>query len=94
MRMTPAQCRAARGLIKWNQHELAAAAKADIAEIRDFEDERSVPAAATIDLIRRALEANGVEFIAENGGGLGVRLKKLPGNEGLRPEDLNASNDE
>ena len=34
------------------------------------------------------------KFIAENGGGLGVRLKKLPGNEGLRPEDLNASNDE
>jgi hypothetical protein len=26
--------------------------------------------------IRRALEAAGVEFIDENGGGLGVRLKK------------------
>jgi hypothetical protein len=28
--------------------------------------------------IRRALEAAGVEFIDENGGGPGVRLRKLP----------------
>ena len=47
-----------------------------------------------IDLLHRALEANGVEFIGENGGGLGVRLKRPSGDEGLRPEDLNASNDE
>ena len=92
--MTPAQCRAARGLIKWNQHELAAAAKVDIAAVRDFEDERSLPPSAMIDLLQRALEANGVELVGENGGGLGVRLKRPSGNEGLRPEDLNASNDE
>ncbi|NJL09130.1 MAG: helix-turn-helix domain-containing protein [Methylacidiphilales bacterium] len=30
----------------------------------------------TVDAIRRALEAAGVEFIAENGGGAGVRLRK------------------
>lgn len=30
----------------------------------------------TVDAIRRALEAAGVEFIEENGGGPGVRLKK------------------
>jgi hypothetical protein len=30
--------------------------------------------------VRRALEAAGVEFIDENGGGPGVRLRK-PGNE-------------
>jgi hypothetical protein len=28
--------------------------------------------------VRHALEAAGVEFIDENGGGAGVRLKKLP----------------
>jgi hypothetical protein len=33
--------------------------------------------------IRRALEAAGVEFIDENGGGPGVRLQK-PGREKLR----------
>jgi DNA-binding XRE family transcriptional regulator len=31
---------------------------------------------STIDAIRSALEEAGVEFIAENGGGAGVRLKK------------------
>jgi transcriptional regulator with XRE-family HTH domain len=32
----------------------------------------------TIDAIRAALEAAGVEFIAENGGGAGVRMRKSP----------------
>jgi hypothetical protein len=31
---------------------------------------------ATMAAIQRALEAAGVEFIAENGGGAGVRLRK------------------
>ncbi|WP_170332455.1 helix-turn-helix domain-containing protein [Ruegeria arenilitoris] len=31
---------------------------------------------ATVETIQSALEAAGVEFIAENGGGAGVRLKK------------------
>jgi hypothetical protein len=34
------------------------------------------PSAETIAKIRAALEAAGVEFIPENGGGAGVRLKK------------------
>jgi hypothetical protein len=29
-----------------------------------------------MDAIRRALETAGIEFIAENGGGAGVRLRK------------------
>ena len=37
--------------------------------------------------IRRALEAAGVEFIEENGGGPGVRLKK-----GTRPKSITSSN--
>ena len=31
---------------------------------------------STVEVIRTALEAAGVEFIAENGGGVGVRLGK------------------
>lgn len=34
------------------------------------------PCQSTIDAIRTALETAGVEFIAENGGGSGVRLRK------------------
>ena len=37
--------------------------------------------------------ADGVEFIAENGGGAGVRLRK-PAPAAIPAEDLNASNDE
>jgi hypothetical protein len=34
------------------------------------------PRRATLDVIRRAFENAGVEFIDENGGGPGVRLRK------------------
>jgi hypothetical protein len=41
------------------------------------------------------LEAAGVEFIAENGGGPGVRLKKeRSGTTSIAAADLKASNDE
>nr|WP_231119284.1 transcriptional regulator [Rhodovulum sp. MB263] len=35
------------------------------------------PAQKAIDAIRSALEVAGAEFIPENGGGAGVRLKKV-----------------
>ena len=44
--------------------------------VRNFENEKSVPQRATLEVMQRALEKAGVEFIAENGGGPGVRLKK------------------
>jgi hypothetical protein len=34
------------------------------------------PRRATLDVIKRAFETAGVEFIEENGGGPGVRLRK------------------
>jgi len=74
--MTPAQSRAARALIDWSQQKLADAAKVSNATIRNFEGGKSSPQNATIDVLRRALEAEGVEFIPENGGGAGVRLRK------------------
>ena len=33
---------------------------------------------SSVDKLRRALETAGVEFIPENGGGAGVRLRKVP----------------
>ena len=73
---TPAQCRAARGLIGWNQQELAEKAGVGIVTVHQLEAGLSRPRRATLDVIRRALEAAGVEFIEENGGGPGVRLRK------------------
>jgi hypothetical protein len=46
--------------------------------------------------VRAALESAGVEFIDDNDGGAGVRLRKTPGAKAasIPIEDLNAENDE
>ncbi len=74
--VTAGQCRAARGLLAWNQQELAQRARVGIVTVHQFEAGLSQPRRATLDVIRRAFEAAGVEFIDENGGGPGVRLRK------------------
>ena len=74
--ITPAQCRAARGLIGWSQQDLAREARIGIVTVHQLEAGASEPRRATQDVIRRAFEAAGVEFIDENGGGPGVRLRK------------------
>jgi DNA-binding XRE family transcriptional regulator len=61
--MLPAQCRAARGLLRWNQDDLADAAAVSTVTVRNFENEKSTPQRATIEVMRRAFEAAGVEFI-------------------------------
>src|SRR5262245_397025 len=74
--ITPAQCRAARGLLAWNQQELADKAGVGIVTVHQLEAGTSEPRRATLDVIRRAFERAGVEFIEQNGGGSGVRLRK------------------
>jgi transcriptional regulator with XRE-family HTH domain len=78
MLLTPSQCRAARALIDWSQQQLADASLVGNATIRNFESGRSDPQNSTLAALQRALEGAGVEFIAENGGGPGVRLRKAP----------------
>jgi transcriptional regulator with XRE-family HTH domain len=72
--ITPAQCRAARGLLGLSQQVLADQAGVGIMTIHQLEKDGSQPRRATLNVVRRALEAAGVEFIDENGGGAGVRL--------------------
>ena len=74
--LTPEQSRAARGLVEWSQEELASRANLGPSTIRDFEKGRRVPTINNLAAIQRALEAAGVVFISQNGGGPGVRLKK------------------
>jgi transcriptional regulator with XRE-family HTH domain len=73
--MTPIQCRMARTALEMGVRELADAAKVSTNTITRFE--RGEPLRErTIDALRAALESTGVEFIPENGGGVGVRLRK------------------
>jgi len=71
--VTPGQCRAARALIDWTQPRLAEAAQLGLSTVVDFERARRTVSAEATAAIRAALEAAGVEFIPENGGGVGVR---------------------
>ena len=70
------QCRAARALLDWTQQDLAERAGVGIVTVRQFEAAIHKPRRATIEVIERALETGGVEFIRPNGGGPGVRLRK------------------
>ena len=74
--ISSAQCRAARGLLDWSQQDLANHAGVGIVTVRQLEARASEPRRATLDVVRRAFESAGVEFIDENGGGPGVRLRK------------------
>jgi transcriptional regulator with XRE-family HTH domain len=74
--MTAAQCRAARALLDWSQQALADAAQVGNATIRNFESGKSAPQSATLQVLRTTLESAGVIFVAENGEGAGVRLRK------------------
>jgi transcriptional regulator with XRE-family HTH domain len=74
--ITPAQSRAARGLLAWNQQDLANEAGVGIVTVHQLEAGTSRPHRATLEVIKRAFERAGVEFIDENGGGPGVRLRK------------------
>lgn len=65
----------ARVAIGWDVRELAAAANVSPNTIARLERGEELKA-STIETIRSALEAAGVEFIPENSGGAGVRLRK------------------
>jgi predicted transcriptional regulator len=74
MPITPAQCRAARGLVEMDQGTLADGAMVSRSVIIDFEKGRRIPVRNNLAAIQRVLEAAGVEFT--NGDAPGVRLRK------------------
>jgi len=76
--LTSGQIRAARAFVRWRAQDLARESSVGVATIRRAEltdGETSMTAANDL-AVRAALESAGVEFIDENGGGPGVRLKK------------------
>jgi transcriptional regulator with XRE-family HTH domain len=76
IRISPGQCRGARALLDMTQPKLASSAKVGLSTIVDFERERREVSADAIAKIQQALESAGIEFITQNGGGPGVRLRR------------------
>jgi DNA-binding XRE family transcriptional regulator len=74
--ITPHQIRAARALLDLTQADLAERASLSKTGLNNIERGTSDPKASTLAAIQSALETAGVEFIPENGGGPGVRLRK------------------
>jgi transcriptional regulator with XRE-family HTH domain len=76
--LTSEQIRGARAMLRIEQRDLAEQSGVSLETIKRIE---RIPGAvsaytSTVDAIRRALEAAGIEFIPENGGGPGARLRK------------------
>nr|WP_301288489.1 MULTISPECIES: transcriptional regulator [Methylorubrum] len=78
MKITSGQLRAARAFLRWTAQDVADAARLGVATIRraELQDGPLSVTEANAEAIRRALEAVGLEFIPENGGGPGVRLRE------------------
>jgi len=71
------QIRAARALLNWTQQDLVAASGLSFTTSKRMEDEKIGPgrsSAENVDAVQKAMQAAGILFIAENGGGAGVRL--------------------
>lgn len=75
--ITSEQIRAGRALIKWSADDLAEAAGVGVATVRRFEAVSGVPSGQmrVLELIKKALEKAGVEFIGSSQDRPGVRLK-------------------
>jgi len=76
MPVTNAQVKMARAALNWTVRDLADATGLHRNTINNVEVGRYAGDPATLQKIERTLVAAGVEFIDENGGGPGVRLRK------------------
>ena len=77
--LAPEQSRAARAWLEWSQTDLAKRANLSLSTVRDFEKGRRTPISNNIEAIRRAFEAEGVDFINDAKGkptGIGVGTKR------------------
>lgn len=72
--MNAAQCRMARAALRLGVRELAETARVSPTTVSKLERGEALHP-RTVEAIRAVLEAAGVEFIPENGGGGGVCLK-------------------
>lgn len=79
-RITPEQIRAARALLRMSQQDLSFQTGVSIATIKRMERGKGSMSGTyeNVTAVIDCLKARGVEFIPANGGGVGVRLEKIP----------------
>ena len=84
--ISSAQLRAARSLVGLSQSQVAEEAGVSIPTLKRAEGSGAISASEkAVKAICEALQHAGIEFIAENGGGSGVRLKKVGKNPRVMP---------
>jgi len=76
MRLTSAQIRMARAAINWTVRDLAEKSGLHRNTISNIESGRYLGDDQTLDAIKATFKKAGIDFIDENGGGSGVRLRK------------------
>ena len=75
--MMPIQSKMDRVALGWGIRDLAKTADISPDTVARFERGEALKS-QTAQVIREAFERAGIEFIPENGGGVGVRFKKPP----------------
>jgi transcriptional regulator with XRE-family HTH domain len=95
--ITAAQIRGARAMLGLSAERLAADSKLSVETIATLEIDVANAGAKALHAVRDALEAHGILFVAsgsEEAGGPGVRFRHWEEDGGIRPENLNATNDD
>ena len=80
--MKRVQIKMARAALGWGVRDLAEKAGVTANTVTRIENGGDAKQ-STIDAMRQAMELGGVEFIPENGGGAGVRLRKADKGEAI-----------
>ena len=87
-KITSEHLRAARGLLRWDQTDLAEASGVSLPTIKRMEKQFGLLKAhePTLQALFRALEDAGIQLIHESEeGGIGVRLRHRSGDAGANP---------
>ncbi|CAN7257164.1 MULTISPECIES: helix-turn-helix domain-containing protein [Neorhizobium] len=96
--LTVSQLRAARAMTGMTVEELAAASGLSKSAIEEAEASQVFANAGVTDRLRSIFESKGVLFLGagqdDAGAGPGLRLRQQFHDEGIRPQNLNAANDD
>ncbi|NTF41578.1 DNA-binding protein [Rhizobium sp. AC27/96] len=96
--ITSAQLRGARAMLGLTAEALAGESKLPVSTIEALETDVNSADGKALAAVRSVLEARGVLFLAsgnDGAGGAGIRFRhRSADDDGIRPENLNATNDD